>query len=296
MRTILFLILATFLAAATSFAKVKVVASLSDLADLTKVIGGDRVDVDYIVRGSQNPHFIEVKPSFMMKLKSADLFVTIGMGLEIWAPQIIDGSRNPNLTVLDCSKNIHKLEIPATKVDASYGDVHPFGNPHYWLDPENAKVILDAIYDSLSKIAPADRDYFKSNMDNYVKKLDAKIAEWTALMRPLKGMKLVSYHTSFSYFANRFGLSIVGYVEPKPGIPPTPSHSTELIQMMRSSEVKAIGLEQYYEDSTPEQIAQTTGAKLVRLCTSVGGLEGTGDYLNLIDYDVRALVAAYKGS
>ena len=296
MKKIIFLILVALLTTTPIRAKVKVVTSLSDLADLTRAIGGDRVDVDFIVRGSQNPHFIEVKPSYMMKLKSADLFITIGMGLEIWSPQIIDGSRNPNLTVVDCSRNINKLEVPTTKVDASYGDVHPFGNPHYWLDPENAKVILQEIFESLSKIAPSDRDYFKSNMDSYIKKLDAKIAEWTTLMKPLKGMKMVSYHTSFSYFANRFGLSIVGYVEPKPGIPPTPSHSTELIQMMRASGVKVIGLEQYYEDSTPEQIAQTTGTRLVRLCTSVGGVDGTSDYISLIEYDVRSLVAAYKGS
>jgi zinc/manganese transport system substrate-binding protein len=275
MKRMMFLLLTALSISALGTAKVKVVTSLSDLADFTKEIGGDRVQVDYLVRGTQNPHFIEVKPSYMMKLKSADLFITIGMQLEIWAPQIIDGSRNPNLTIVDCSKDVNKLEVPTGKVDASAGDVHPFGNPHYWLDPQNVKIILQEIFESLSKVSPTDRDFFKTNMAAYVNKLDAKIVEWTALMKPFKGLNLVTYHTSFSYFANRFGLVIVGYVEPKPGIPPTPSHSADLIQLIRASHVKIIGLEQYYEDSTPAQIASSTGAKLVRLSTSVGGVDGS---------------------
>ncbi|OGU27023.1 MAG: hypothetical protein A2X66_00315 [Ignavibacteria bacterium GWA2_54_16] len=282
--------------AAAGEAKIKVVTSLSDLAEFTKAVGGDKVEVDFLVRGSQNPHYIEIKPSYMLKLKSANLFVTIGMQLEIWAPQIIDGSRNPNLIVVDCSKNVKKLEVPSVKVDASMGDVHPFGNPHYWLDPENVKAILQEILDNLVKVSPADAEYFKSNLKAYMKKLDAKMAEWMLLMSPLKGTKLVTYHTSFSYFVERFGLSVVGYVEPKPGIPPTPSHSTELIQLMRSSGVKIVGLEQYYEDNTPGQIAIAAGARLIRLCTSVGGMDGTGDYFQLIDHNVRAIVSAVKGS
>lgn len=277
-------------------AKIKVVTSLSDLAEFTRAVGGDRVEVEYLVRGSQNPHYIEIKPSYMLKLKSATLFVTVGMQLEIWAPQIIDGSRNPNLIVVDCSKNVKKLEVPSAKLDASMGDVHPFGNPHYWLDPENVKAILQEILDNLVKVSPADAEYFKSNMNAYVKKLDAKIAEWTLLMKPLKATKLVTYHTSFSYFVERFGLSVVGYIEPKPGIPPTPSHSTELIQLMRRSGVKIVGLEQYFEDNTPGQIANAAGAKLIRLSTSVGGMDGTDDYFQLIDHNIRAIVSAVKGS
>ena len=280
----------------TGEAKIKVVTSLSDLAEFTKAVGGEKVDVDFLVRGSQNPHYIEIKPSYMLKLKSASLFVTIGMQLEIWAPQIIDGSRNPKLIVVDCSRNVRKLEVPTAKVDASMGDVHPFGNPHYWLDPENVKPILQEILDNLVKLAPNDAEYFKSNMNAYVRKLDSKMAEWTALMKPLKGTKLVTYHTSFSYFAERFGLAVVGYVEPKPGIPPTPSHSTELIQMMRKSGVRLVGLEQYYEDNTPQQIAAAAGAKLIRLSTSVGGVDGTDDYIQLIDHNIQAIVSAAKGS
>lgn len=277
-------------------AKIKVVTSLSDLAEFTRAVGGDKVDVDFLVRGGQNPHYIEIKPSYMLKLKSARLFVTIGMQLELWAPQIIDGSRNPNLIVVDCSKNVRKLEVPTAKVDASMGDVHPFGNPHYWLDPENVKPILQEILDNLVKISPADAEYFKANLNAYVKKLDAKMVEWTSLTKPLRGTKLVTYHTSFSYFAERFGLSVIGCIEPKPGIPPTPSHSTELIQLMRDSGIKIVGLEQYFEDNTPGQIAKAAGAKLVRLSTSVGGIAGTDDYFQLIDHNIQAIVSAAKGS
>ena len=295
MKHFLTIAIFTLLLTTPSVSKIKVVASLTDLADFATIVGGEKVQVDCIVRGTQNPHFIDVKPSYMMKLKSADLFLMIGMELELWAPQIIDGSRNSNLVVVDCSRNVKKLEVPTSKTDASAGDVHPLGNPHYWLDPENAQFVLQEIFESLSRISPSDREYFKKNMDEYVRKLNAKISEWTALMKPLQGTKLVTYHTSFSYFANRFGLTVVGYVEPKPGIPPSPSHSADLIKLMRSSGVKLIGLEQYFEDSTPTQIAATTGANLVRLSTSVGGVEGTDDYLKLIEYNVKAIVAAVKG-
>lgn len=295
MKTTIVMMLVLAACATAGDSKIKVVTSLSDLAEFTKAVGGDRVEVDFLVRGNQNPHYIEIKPSYMLKLKSADLFVIVGLQLELWAPQLIDGSRNSNLLVVDCSKNVHKLEVPTMKADASQGDVHPFGNPHYWLDPENVKVVLNEILENLVRVAPADAEYFKSNLDRYVKSLETKIVEWTTIAKPLRGAKLVSYHSSFSYFVNRFGLDVVGYVEPKPGIPPTPSHTTELIQMMRSTGVRMIGLEQYFEDNTPQSIARAAGAKVVRLSTSVGGIEGTETYFKLIEHNLRALIAASKG-
>ncbi len=278
------------------YAKAKVVTSISDLAEFTKAIGGDRVEVDHLIRGPQNPHYIDVKPSYMLKLKSADLFIVVGMQLELWAPQIIDGSRNSNLIIVDCSKRIQKLEVPTGKVDASQGDIHPFGNPHYWLDPENVGPIMEEIFENLVKVSPGDQAYFKGNMESYLKVLEQRLVGWKTIMEPLKGSKIVTYHTSFSYFAKRFGLSVVGYVEPKPGIPPSPSHTAELIEMMRRGSVKVIGLEQYFEDNTPNRIAVSTGAKVVRLSTSVGGLEGTETYLDLIDHNVRQLAGALKGN
>lgn len=275
-------------------AKVKVVTSTSDLAEFVRVVGGDRVEVDFIVRGTQNPHFVEVKPSYMMKMKSAQAFFMIGMQMEPWAPQIIDGSRNADLMIIDCSRDVTKMEVPTGKVDASQGDVHPYGNPHYWLDPENVRVILNEITEGLSKLSPADRAYFQANADTYVKDLELAMKGWKKTLEPFRGRTLITYHTSFSYFANRFGLEIAGYVEPKPGIAPTPSHVTDLIDRMKTQRIRVIGVEQFYEQSIPSSLARSTGAALVRLSTAVGGLDGTDSYKSLIDYNVRTLADAFK--
>lgn len=290
-----FLVLLIILSYIDVSAKIKVVTSTPDLADFAGVVGGDKVDVSFIVRGTQNPHYIEVKPSYMMKLKSADIFIIIGLQLEIWYQQIVDGSRNAKLLIIDCSKNIEKLEVPTFKVDASYGDVHPFGNPHYWLDPENVIIILQEILAGFASISPSDLDYFKVNMDNYLKKLETKMGEWKKLSEPFNGRQFVTYHTSFSYFVNRFGFSVAGYVEPKPGIPPTPSHTIELITLMRNAGIKVIGLEPFYDDSVPKKIAESTGAQLVTLPTSVGGVPDARDYISLIDYNIRTLINAFSG-
>jgi ABC-type Zn uptake system ZnuABC Zn-binding protein ZnuA len=274
--------------------QIRVVTSLSDLADFAKEVGGDRVEVDHLVRGAQNPHYIEVKPSYMLKLKRAQIFFIIGMQLELWAPQIIDGSRNPDLLVVDCSRNIQKLEVPTTRLDASAGDVHPFGNPHYWLDPENVGTILEEMVEALSSVSPGDETYFRANMQSYLDRLKEKTSEWIKITEPIRGRQFVSYHSSFSYFAKRFGLTVAGYVEPKPGIPPTPSHVAELIEAMRRGKIRVIGVEQYFEDSTPRRIAQAVDGVAVRLGTSVGGVEGADDYIGLMEYDVRTLAKALK--
>jgi zinc/manganese transport system substrate-binding protein len=292
MKRLFFVLTSVLLSVSFGSAGLKVVASTSDLAEFTKAVGGGKVDVDFIVRGTQNPHFIEVKPSYMMKLKSAQAFVIVGMQLELWAPQIIDGSRNSNLLLIDCSRNIDKLEIPAGKVDASQGDVHPAGNPHYWLDPENVPLILSTIVDGLSQLSPADRNYFQANADAYSKTLRTKLIEWKKILAPYKNAKIITYHTSFSYFNRRFDLQVAGYVEPKPGIPPTPSHAAELIQSMKQNGIQVIGLEQFYEDATPASIARAAGGSVVRLCTSVGGLDGADTYFHLMDHNVKAFSSA----
>ena len=279
--------------AGVSEAAIKVVTSLSDLADFARQVGGDKVSVDYIVRSDQNPHFVEVKPSYMMKLKSADLFLTIGMELEMWAPQIVDGSRNASLTVVDLSQGVTKLEVPA-KVDASQGDVHRFGNPHYWLDPRNVRPMMDEIVSALTKVSPADEKLFRANADAYLQKLGGKIQGWEATMKPFAGRKIITFHKSWSYFANWLGLDVADEVEPKPGIAPSPSHSAELIGLVRSAGIKAILVEPFYDLSAPEQIARATGAKVTVLPTSSGGLDQTRDYIGLIDYDVATLVNALK--
>jgi zinc/manganese transport system substrate-binding protein len=279
--------------AVASQASIKVVTTLPDLADLAKQVGGDRVTVDYIVRGDQNPHFVELKPSYMMKLKSADLFLTIGMELELWAPQLVDGSRNSSLVVVDLSRRISKLEVPS-KVDAGQGDVHRFGNPHYWLDPRNIRVMVEDITDALAKLSPGDEAYFHTNAESYLQKLAVKISGWEALMKPYAGRKIITFHKSWSYFASWLGLGIAGEVEPKPGIAPSPSHTLELISLVRSSGIKVILVEPFYDLSAPEQISRATGAKIAVLPTSSGGIPGAKDYIGLIDYDISTLAGLLK--
>jgi ABC-type Zn uptake system ZnuABC Zn-binding protein ZnuA len=236
---------------------------------------------------------VEVKPSYMMKLKSADLFLTIGMELEMWAPQIVDGSRNASLTVVDLSREVTKLEVPA-KVDASQGDVHRFGNPHYWLDPRNVRPMMDEIVSALAKVSPGDEKTFRANADAYLQKLAGKIQGWEAMMKPFAGRKVITFHKSWSYFAGWLGLEVAGEVEPKPGIAPSPGHSAELIALVRSAGIKAILVEPFYDLSAPEQIARATGAKVTVLPTSSGSLDQTRDYISLIDYDVATLANSLK--
>jgi len=277
----------------TGSATIRVVTSLPDLADITQRIGGDRVKVDCIVRGDQNPHFIEVKPSYMMKLRSADIFLTIGMELELWAPQLVDGSRNAALRVVDLSRGVEKLEVPS-RVDASEGDVHRFGNPHYWLDPRNMRVLCGEIVAALAEVAPADENAFRANADAWLRILDGKIAEWEQTMKPLAGMKVITFHKSWSYFARWLGLAIVDQVEPKPGIQPSPSHTAELIREIRQGGIKVIIVEPFYDLSAPEKLAESTGASVLRLATSVGGVPEATDYLTLMDYNVKMLHAALR--
>jgi len=275
------------------FGEIRIVTSLPDLADFARQIGGDKVKVDFIVRGDQNPHFVEVKPSYMMKLKSADLFFIIGMELEMWAPQLVDGSRNEKLSVVDLSKGIQKLEVPS-RVDASQGDVHRFGNPHYWLDPRNVRVIMDEMVDAMVSVSPSDEKLFRANEDVYLKKLESMIPQWEGEMKPFAGSRIVTFHKSWSYFTNWLNLTVADQVEPKPGITPTPSHTADLIALVRKAAIKAIVVEPFYDMSAPEQIAHAGGAKVLMLPPSEGVVDGTGDYIALMSYDVRTLAAALR--
>jgi zinc/manganese transport system substrate-binding protein len=273
-----------------SFANIKVVASTTIIYDLVKEIGRDKVSVDFIARGDQDPHFVEVLPSYMIKLRNADIFFRVGMALELWSSQLIDGSRNNKLKVIDLSNDIDKKEVPNFKPDASYGDVHPFGNPHYWLDPENAKIMAKEIYEALSSESNQDEQYFKSNLDNFISRLDKKIAEWAGKMSKERGKPFVFFHASWTYFAERYGLKIAGYVEPKPGIPPSPSHNAELVQLIKSKGIKTIVMENYYSDSAPNQLAQLTGVKVIKVPTSVFGMKNINSYIDVIDYIVNQIV------
>jgi ABC-type Zn uptake system ZnuABC Zn-binding protein ZnuA len=194
---------------------------------------------------------------------------------------------------VDLSKNIQKLEVPA-RVDASQGDVHRFGNPHYWLDPRNIRPMVETIVDALAKVSPSDEQYFRANADAYLKSLDAKILQWEAIMKPFAGTKIITFHRSWSYFATWLGLEVVDQVEPKPGIAPSPSHTADLLQLVRRGNIKAIVVEPFYDLSAPEQITRSTSAKVVTLPTSPGGVDAAKDYISMMDYDINTLAAALR--
>lgn len=270
-------------------AEIKVVTTTTIIYDLVKQVGKEKVKVDYLCRGDQDPHFLEIMPSYMLKLRNADLVFKIGLDLEKWLPQLIDGSRNDRLKIIDLSEEIDKKEVPTKKLDASYGDVHPYGNPHYYLDPSAAKIMVKEIYDALINESPEDEAYFKKNMDNYLNQLDAKINSWQSEMAKVKGKPIIFFHSSWIYFADHFGIRTAGFVEPKPGIPPTPSHNAEIIQLVKSAGIKVIVMENYYDDSAPNQISRITGAKVVKVPVGVFGVSGVDSYIQMIDYIVNSI-------
>ena len=290
MKKYLILILMT-LVSLQLYAEIKVVATTTNIANLVQVIGGNKVSVDYLCRGDQDPHFLEVLPSYMLKLRNADIVFKIGLDLEKWLPQLIDGSRNDKLELVDLSKDISKKEVPTAKVDASQGDVHPYGNPHYWLDPENAKIMAEEIYNALTDFSSQDADYFKKNLDNFNKEIDSNMKNWTSKLSGLKQKNIITFHKSWIYFTDRFGLNVVDNVEPKPGIPPTPSHDASLIQLIKKDKIKIILMENYYSDSAPNHISESTGIKVVKVPIAVYGIEGVDSYIKLIDYIVNQVSA-----
>ncbi|MHB8481351.1 MAG: metal ABC transporter substrate-binding protein [Nitrospiria bacterium] len=279
-----------------ALAKIKVVTTTTDLAAITREIGKDQVIVESIARGYQDPHFVDAKPVYMIKLSQADLLVAVGLELEIgWLPSLVNGSRNPDLQegragYVGAFKGIRLLEIPSSQVDRSQGDVHPYGNPHYWLDPANGKLIAKNIYDGLAGLLPSQASFFKKNLEEFNLRLDHKIKEWDQLLELYRGAKIVTYHRSWSYFANHFGLKVIGEVEPLPGIPPSPSSLARLADDMVKENVKVIVMEPYYSENGPDFIARKTGAQVLVLPSSVGGREEIQNYFDLFDYDVRKMV------
>jgi zinc/manganese transport system substrate-binding protein len=283
-------------------AKLNVVTTTEDLASLAREVGGDRVTVDAIARGYQDPHFVEAKPSFILKMQKADVLIVVGRELEIgWLPPLIQQSRNAKVQVgaagyLDASRGVRILEVPTGQVTRAMGDVHPQGNPHYWLDPENARVIATSICATLSQFRPADRAYFEQRLDAFSTRLTAAVRKWSAQLAPYKGTKIVTYHRSFPNFADRFGLDIIGYVEPRPGIPPSPGHTLELIREMQRQRVKLILVEPYFDLKTPQSVANAVGGQVLVVPPSVGGVKEAADFFGLFDYDVTLLANALKAT
>ena len=297
-------VLSSLLALAPSAraAGIKVVTSTEDLAALAREVGGDKISVESIARGYQDPHFVEAKPSFILKLHSADLLVVVGRDLEIgWLPPLLQQSRNEKIQVgsrgyLDASLTVKILDIPQGQITRAMGDVHPMGNPHYWLDPDNGRRIAQAILTRLSELQPADAALFAQRFADFDKRLGEAEKRWDAALAPYKGTKLVTYHRSWPNFVERFGLDVIGYVEPKPGIPPSPQHTIDLIGEMKKVKATLILVEPYFDLKTPQSVARETGAKVVVLSPSVGSEKEITDYIKLFDYDVNLLVGALTGA
>jgi zinc/manganese transport system substrate-binding protein len=267
----------------------KVVTTIETLADLARQVGGDKVAVQSLGKGYQDPHFVEAKPNLMVALNQADLLVRVGMDLEVgWLPPLRLGSRNPRIAMgqpgdLDGSTLIEPLDVPTAKIDRSQGDIHPMGNPHYWLPPLNAVRLAKGIMERLGQLRPADGEYFRSRFATFVTQLKAKAATWEALAKPFAGTKVVTYHKSFSYLSQWLKLEERGYVENKPGVPPSPKHLAELIVQMREGKVKLLLVESYYNRSIADDVAEKAGVKVLAVATDVGAKPNIKSYFDLVD-------------
>lgn len=278
--------------------KLNVVSTLSDFASLAGTIGGERVEATSIAKGYQDPHFVEPKPSFILKLHAADLLIVAGLELELgYLPPLLDQARNEAIRpngkgYLDASVGCDILEKPTTQVTRAMGDVHPFGNPHYWLEPKNGRVIAKAIAERLSLLDPAGRALYTKNLAAFEARLMEAQARWETKLAPYVNTKIVTYHNSWPNFAKAFRLDVVGFLEPKPGIPPSPQHKLEIVNLMLAQKVPLILMEVYFDRKDPDFVASKSGAQVVVLTPSVGGVPAAKDYISLFDYDVDSLVAA----
>ncbi|PYV69703.1 MAG: zinc ABC transporter substrate-binding protein [Acidobacteria bacterium] len=280
--------------------KLNVITATTDMAALAQEVGGDHINIESIAKGYQDPHFVEAKPSFLLKLRNADLLITVGLQLEIgWLPPLITQSGNKRIQVgangyLDASQFAEILEIPTGTVTRAMGDVHPLGNPHYWLDPDNGRRVARGIAGKLGELDPSDASYFQERFQDFDKRLTAAEQKWDAEMAPFRGSKVVTYHNSFTNFAKHFHLSVIGYVEPRPGIPPTPSHTLDLIGLMKRENCKLVLVEPYFDMKTPNSIGAATGAKVQVYLPSVGGEKQVTTYFELFDYDIALLKKAFQ--
>lgn len=279
--------------------KIRVVTTTTDLKALVEVVGGEDVEVVSLTKGYQDLHNVALKPSYIRKLFRADLFVRVGLDLDFWSDKLLDASRNPQIMLgaagyVDASRSIPLLEVPTAPVSRAAGDIHVFGNPHYWLDPENAKIITKNILGGLERVAPEQAAMFRQNRNRFLAALDTAMAKWSQEIAPYRGTKVVAYHRTWSYFARRFGLDVVEYVEPKPGVPPSAAHLQQLIERMKEDKVPLIMVAPYFDPKTPQFLAQEVGARVLVLPTSVEGASDVRTYLGLFQYDLDAIVRALK--
>src|SRR5690349_10853127 len=284
---------------AAARAQLKVVTSTTDLYDIATQVGGKNITATHIGEGYQDPHFIEAKPSFVLQLRNADVWAFVGLDLEIgWMPLLLQGARNPKLQqgqtgYLDVSKVVPVLDMARGNVDRSQGDVHPLGNPHYWLDPENGRRIAKLFRETFSKLDPKNAAVYEANEKAFTQRLDVAEKRWAADLAKIKGQPVVAWHTSWRYFAEYTGMNIVGFMEPKPGVPPSPAHLAGLIQTMKQTGAKVIVMEPFYDKKTADVVARQTGAKVLIVPPSVGGAKGLDDYIQLMTTNIRQLASAF---
>lgn len=281
-------------------AQLRVVTSTTDLHDIAKAVGGSRITATHISEGYQDPHFVEAKPSFILELRKADVWAFVGLELESgWMSLLLDGARNTKVRAggsgyIDVSKVIPVLDVPTSNVDRSQGDVHARGNPHYWLSPANGRRIAQLYRDRFSQLDPAGASAYAANFSAFEARLDSAERAWAGLRAQIRGKPVVAWHTSWRYFADYSGMDIVGFMEPKPGVPPSPSHLAGLINTMKRTGAKVIVMEPYYDRKMADFVAARTGAKVLVLPPSVGGMKGATDYLTLIGGNLVQLAAAVR--
>ena len=300
MKAILVFAAALAMVSPASAQKLKIVTSTTDLHNIAHAVGGKRVSAVSISAGYQDPHFVEAKPSFVLKLRDADVFAFVGLDLEVgWAPLLIEGARNRKIAPggsghLDVSRVIPVLDVAQGPVDRSQGDVHPRGNPHYWLDPENGRRIARLFSVKFSELDPAGKSEYEKNLRAFEASLDAAKKRWEPLLAEIRGKPVVAWHTSWRYFAAFTGMQLVGFMEPKPGVPPSPAHLAGLIQTMKRTGAKVIIMEPFYNRRTADLVASKTGVKVLQLPPSVNGNKQVPDYIALLDYDIKQLAAAVR--
>lgn len=272
-----------------------VVTTTADLAAIVKAVGGEQVKVESIAKGFQDPHYVEAKPSYMRLLNRARLLFSVGLQLEVgWLPLLIQGARNPGLVQVDLSQGISVLERVAGPVSRAQGDIHPEGNPHYWLEPRNGSLMARRIAQQLKVLAPTEGAYFEQNLKLFESDLGRRRQKWEERMAPFRGMEVVAYHKQWEYLAHWLGLSIIGYVEDKPGIPPAPQHLASLIRTMQQRKIKALLVANFTNPSIPQSVAEKGGTKMVVLPASVGGEKTIESYNDLFDSIIGKLAAALK--
>lgn len=293
------LILSVFLCAFSAQAKLNVVATLPDFGSLAREIGGDNVNVTVLAKPTEDPHFVDARPSFVVALRSADVLIDGGAELELgWLPPLLQNARNAKLDVgkpgrVQASQGIRLMNVP-TNVTRAAGDVHALGNPHFAVDPIIAKAIAQHIAQSFAAIDPPNAATYDANYKKFEAAINAKLQQWGATMLPFKGQHVAAYHDSWPYFGHRFGLEIDIFLEPKPGIPPSPSHLAEVITQMKAQKIKAIIVEPYHDRKIAERVASATGAQVVDFAQYPGALPNTDSYIKLIDALVSRLAAALK--